>query len=61
MVDALNFIQNQAGVIPSKALNEETAKMDELNVGDVFSRVISLVSYFKKHGQKSYQSFFRNL
>jgi hypothetical protein len=53
MVEALNFIQNQAGVIPSKALNEESIRMDEINVGDVFSRVISLVSYFKKGGYKA--------
>jgi hypothetical protein len=53
MVEALNFIQNQAGVIPSKAMNEDAIRMDEINVGDVFSRVLALVSYFKKGGYKS--------
>jgi len=53
MVEALNFIQNQAGVIPSKAINEEAQRMDEINVGDVFARVLALVSYFKKGGYKS--------
>jgi hypothetical protein len=53
MVEALNFIQNQAGVIPSKALTEESTRMDEINVGDVFARVVALVSYFKKGGAKA--------
>lgn len=57
MVEALNFIQNQAGVIPSKAISEESTKMDEINVGDVFARVVALVSYFKKGGVKSTNYF----
>lgn len=34
MIDALNFIQNQAGVIPQKALLDDM-RVDEINIGDV--------------------------
>lgn len=38
MVEALNFIQSQAGPLPIKNMNEDT-RTDDISVTDVFSKI----------------------
>ena len=38
MMDALNFIQNQAGPLPLKNLSDDT-RSDDIDVSDVFSKI----------------------
>lgn len=50
MIDALNFIQNQAGVIPQKVLLDKIE--DSLSISDVVQRVKSIHRVFEKVTKK---------
>lgn len=53
MIEALNFIQNQAGVIPTRALTDDTYRKDEINVTDVFARVKLIFKAFERKNKKT--------
>ena len=47
MIEALNFIQNQAGLVPSKGAPEpESEAVDDLSISDVFQRVKAIYRAF---------------
>ena len=50
MIDALNFIQNQAGVIPQKVLLDKIE--DSLSISDVIQRVKAIHRVFEKVSKK---------
>ena len=50
MIDALNFIQNQAGVIPQKVLLDKVE--DSLSISDVIQRVKAIHRVFEKVTKK---------
>jgi len=52
MVDALNFIQNQAGVIPAKAQLDDV-RLDEIAISDVIQRVRLIHRAFEKKNKKN--------
>jgi hypothetical protein len=51
MIDALNFIQNQAGVIPQKVLLDKVE--DCIQITDVISRVRLIHRAFEKVSKKN--------
>ncbi len=56
MVEALNFIQHQAGVVPHKGPTLEDARIDEINVNDVMSRVRLIHKGIEKRTKKAIMS-----
>jgi hypothetical protein len=52
MVDALNFIQSQAGPLPIKNINDDT-RSDDIDVTDVFSKIRLIQKALNKEINKS--------
>jgi len=43
MIEALNFIKNQAGIVPSRSdIEEEQTSIDEYPFLDIFNRVMNI-------------------
>lgn len=51
MVDALNFIQSQAGPLPIKNTNDDT-RSDDIDVTDVFSKIRLIQKAVNKESDK---------
>lgn len=58
MIEALNFLQNQAGIIPQRVPEEDidNERMDEIGFSDVFQRVKNIYKAFEKRQKKKLQT-----
>jgi hypothetical protein len=54
MVEALNFIQNQAGVVPPRVILEGE-RTDEISMAEVIQRVKLIQKAFENRGKKVMQ------
>ncbi len=55
MVEALNFIQNQSGVVPPRVAIENE-RTDEIAMGDVINRVKLIHRAFENKGKRNAQT-----